>query len=150
MRHGFLSLKGFWIQERMSTFPQRTRGGSGAPLSHWVNTAWLGWRILYHLGFAGPPGLPATTGGPCRGLCTSLYWPYCFLLSLPFSTRTWDTMDTETIEQDAKLLPSPFCPLFPPFAECIVTIHVNKIKQWWPHMGPFFFLKKEKNPTTSS
>lgn len=34
-------------------------------------------------------------------------------------------MDTETVEQDAKLPPSRL-PSPPPVAECIVTIHVTK------------------------
>ena len=140
--------KGSEFRKGWVLFPREMRA-FGTPLSRWVNTAWLGWRILYHLGFAGPPGPPVTVGGP-RGLCTSLYWPYCFLLSLRFPARTWDTMDTETIEQDAKLLPSPFCPLFPPFGECIVTIHVNKIKKQWDHTWDLFFEKRKKNPTTSS
>lgn len=67
----------------------------------------------------------------CRAGCRACQRPQedpevCFLLSLPFPARTWATMDTETLEQDAKPLPSPFCPLLPPFAECIVTIHVTK------------------------
>lgn len=76
-------------------FPENT-GASGTPRWPWVNTARLGRRILYHTGFAGlqacqRPQDPEVPALRCAGL-------YRFLLSLPFPARTWDTMDTETIE----------------------------------------------------
>lgn len=77
-------------------FPENT-GASGTPRRPWVNTARLGWRILYHTGFAGrqacqrPQEDPEVSALRCADL-------HRFLLSLPFPARTWDTMDTETIE----------------------------------------------------
>lgn len=137
VRHGFLSLKGFWIQERTSPcFPENTEA-FGAPLLHRVNTVRLGWRILYHIlvdrtcrppGSAGPAGLPETTGGlrgPCLSRDTSLGWPCHFLLSLPIPTGTWGYHGHRNHRTKMQ---SYFLPLsaLPPFAECIVTIHVTK------------------------
>lgn len=149
MRHGFLSLKGFWIQERVSTFSQRTLGLWG-PLSPWANTARLGPRILYHTSWQELQA-PRDCGEDSRSLSTSRGRLDCFSLSLPFPARTWGYHGHRNRRTRMQSYFLPLSALPPPFCKMHSYNSRYKIKkQWWPHMGPFFFLKKEKNPTTSS
>lgn len=77
-------------------FPENT-GASGTPWWSWVNTARLGWRILYHTGFVGCQACQRSQEDP---EVSALRYAdlYRFLFLLPFPARIWDTMDTETIE----------------------------------------------------
>lgn len=124
-------------------FPENT-GASGAPREPWINTARLGWRILYQTGFAGLPGLPATTGGP-RGLCTSLCRPLPLLALTPLPRQDMGYHGHRNHRTRCKATSFPFLPSPPPFCRMHSYNSRYKIKkQWWPRMGPFFFWKKKK------
>lgn len=152
MRLGFLSLKRFWIQERIEYFCPENTGAFGVPLLLWINTAWLGSRLLYLISGQElqTPGMclamrPANHGkrhqgslssSPCDDLSASSFIP-CPLLD----TRIPWTQKLEN--KDAKQLP--LWPL-PPWFRMHSYNSRYKMKQWL-HMDLFVWKKKKKSNT---